>query len=161
MVVLRLGLLMALVGVSMGPAVAQTRAPRCLHGENETDVQAERRLEALDTADVINRLIDRRPRESAYPTWEALGKSPMVASYRGMAGARGDLVRKIEWGAEQPLPGWRIHYVAAPDGYAFSLTDLRDPCELTFASNDTGMVIEGRPADRSGRIRVIPLDSTH
>ena len=156
----RLGLLLVLVGLSMAPAMAQTRGPRCLHGENETEVQAQRRLEALDAADLINRLIDRRPRESVYPTWEALGKSPMVASYRGIAGPRGDLVRKIEWGAEQPLPGWRIHYVAAMDGYAFSLTDLRDPCTLTFASNDTGTVIEGRPADRSGRVRVIPLDST-
>jgi hypothetical protein len=160
MVVSRLGLLLALVVVSMVPALAQTRVPRCLHGENETDVQAQRRLEALDTADLINRMIDRRPRESAYPTWEALGQSPMVASYRGMAGARGDLARKIDWGTDQPLPGWRVHYVAAADGYAFSLSDLRDPCELTFTSNDSGTVIQGRPADRSGRIRVVPLDST-
>ena len=158
--VLRLGLLLALVGLSVVPGLAQTRPPRCLHGENETQVQAQRRIEALDAADLINRLIDRRPRNSAFPTWEALGKSPMVASYRGMAGARGDLVRKIEWGAEQPLPGWQIHYVAAEEGYAFSLTDLRDPCALTFASNDTGMLIQGRPADRSGPVRVFPLDST-
>jgi hypothetical protein len=157
----RFGLLLALVGLSMLPAMAQTRGPRCLHGENETDVQGQRRIEALDAADLINRLIDRRPRNSEYPTWEQLGKSPMVASYRGIAGQRGDLARKMQWGADQPLPGWRIHYVAAPDGYAFSLTDLRDPCGLTFASNDSGMLIEGRPADRSGRPRVIPLDSTH
>jgi hypothetical protein len=157
----RLGLLLALVGFSMVPAMAQTRGPRCLHGENETDVQAQRRLEALDAADLINRLIERRPRNSEYPTWEALGKSPMVASYRGMAGTRGDLVRKIQWGTDQPLPGWRMHYVAAQEGYAFSLTDLRDPCGLTFASNDTAMIIEGRPADRRGPVRVIPLDSTH
>jgi len=160
MAVSRLGLLLAVVGLSMVPAMAQTRAPRCLHGENETEVQLQRRIEALDAADLINRLIDRRPRGSAYPTWEALGKSQMVNSYRGMAGKRGDLVRKIEWGTDQPLPGWGIHYVAAEDGYAFSLADLRDPCTLTFASNDTGTVIEGRPADRSGQIRVIPLDST-
>jgi len=157
----RIGLLLALVGLSMAPALAQTRAPRCLHGGNETEVQAQRRVQALDAADLINRLIDRRPRNSVYPTWEALGKSEMVASYRGMAGPRGDLVRKIEWGAEQPLPGWQIHYVAAQEGYAFSLTDLRDPCSLTFASNDTGMLIQGRPADRRGPVRVIPLDSTH
>jgi len=160
-VVSRLGLLLACIGLSMVPALAQSRAPRCLHGENETDVQLQRRTEALDAADLINRLIDRRPRGSAYPTWEALGKSQMVNSYRGMAGKRGDLVRKIDWGTDQPLPGWRIHYVAAGDGYAFSLSDLRDPCEFAFASNDTGTVIEGRPADRSGQVRVIPLDSTH
>lgn len=157
----RLGLLFALFVLSMVPVLAQTRAPRCLHGENETEVQLQRRTEALDAADLINRLIDRRPRNSEYPTWEELAKSQMVASYRGIAGARGDLVRKIQWGADQPLPGWRIHYVAAEDGYAFSLTDMRDPCQLTFASNDMGTVIEGRPADRRGQPRTIPLDSTH
>lgn len=158
----RIGLLMAGIGLWVSAAPAQTIQPlRCLHGQNETQVQAQRRNEALDAADLINRLIDRRPRNSEYPTWEALGTSPMVNSYRGMAGPRGDLVRKIEWGTEEPLPGWRIHYVAAENGYAFSLTDLRDPCELTFASNDTGMVIEGRPADYRGRVRTIPLDSTH
>jgi hypothetical protein len=157
----RPGLVLALVGLWMVPAMAQTRGPRCLHGDDETDVQGQRRVEALNAADLINRLIDRRPRKSEYPTWEELGKSPMVASYRGMAGPRGDLVRKIQWGADQPLPGWQIHYVAAQDGYAFSLTDLRDPCSLTFASNDTGMLIQGRPADRHGPARVIPLDSTH
>jgi hypothetical protein len=127
----------------------------------ETDVQRQRRLEALDMADLIVRILDRRPRDSAYPEWEALGTSPMVDSYRGMAGKRGDLVRKIRWGSDQPLPGWGIHYVAEQDSYAFSLTDLRDPCELTFAANDSGMLIEGTPADRSGQGGVIPLDSTH
>jgi hypothetical protein len=160
-VVLRLGLLLACIGLSMVPALAQTRGARCLHGENETDVQSQRRVEALDAADLINRLIDRRPRGTAYPTWEALGKSQMVNSYRGMAGKWGDLVRKIDWDTDQPLPGWQIHYVAAADGYAFSLSDLRDPCQFTFASNDTAMVIQGRLADRSGQVRVIPLDSTH
>jgi hypothetical protein len=155
----RFGLLLALVGLSVVPAMAQTRA-RCLHAENETEAQQQRRIEALNAADLINRMLDRRPRNSEYPTWDEFGKSPMVASYLGMAGPRGDLARKIQWGAEQPLPGWEIHYIAAQDGYAFSLTDVRDPCSLTFASNDTGMLIQGRPADR-GPVRVIPLDSTH
>jgi hypothetical protein len=157
----RLGLLLALVGLSAVPAMAQTRGPRCLHAEGETEAQGQRRVEALNAADLINRMIDRRPRNSAYPTWEEFEKSPMVASYLGMAGPRGDLARKIQWGADQPLPGWQIHYVAAQDGYAFSLTDMRDPCQLTFASNDIGTVIEGRPADRRGQLRTIPLDSTH
>lgn len=161
MVVSRPGLLLALMCLSLVPGLAQTRGPRCLHGVGESDVQKQRRLEALDAADLVARILDRRPRDSAYPAWEALGKSPMVNAYRGMAGKRGDLVRKIRWGADQPLPGWQIHYVAAQDGYAFSLTDLRDPCELTFAVNDTGMLIEGNPADRNGQGGVIPLDSTH
>lgn len=156
----RTGLVLVLTSLSLVPGAAQTRAPRCLHGAGETDVQRQRRLEALDTADLIVRILDRRPRDGAYPEWETLGKSPMVNSYRGMAGRRGDLVRKIRWGSDQPLPGWGIHYVAEPDGYAFSLTDLRDPCGLTFAANDSGMLIEGTPADRRGQGGVIPLDST-
>jgi hypothetical protein len=160
-VVSRNGVLLGLICLSLTPAFAQTRAPRCLHGDGETEVQKQRRLEALDAADLIVRILDRRPRNSAYPEWEALGTSAMVNAYRGMAGKRGDLVRKIRWGADQPLPGWQIHYVAAQDGYAFSLTDRRDPCEFTFGSNDTGMVIEGHPADRSGQGGVIPLDSSH
>jgi hypothetical protein len=145
----------------MTPALAQGIQPRCLHGGRETEVQAERRVEALDASDLVIRVLDRNPRGTAYPSWEALAKSPRIASLRGMAGRPGDLARKMQWGGDQPLPGWRIHYVAAQDGYAFSLTDIRDPCQFTLASNDTGMVIEGTPADRRGQVRTIPLDSTH
>jgi len=161
MVLYRLALVLALMCLSLVPGFAQTRAPRCLHGDGETDVQKQRRLEALDTADLIVRILDRRPRDSAYPEWEALGKSQMVNSYRGMAGKRGDLARKIRWGADEPLPGWGIHYVAAQDRYAFSLTDLRDPCELTFSANDSGMLVEGGLPDRTGQAAVIPIDSSH
>jgi hypothetical protein len=160
MVLFRPGLVLALMALSLVPGFAQTRAPRCLHGAGETDVQKQRRLDALDTVDLIVRILDRRPRDSSYPEWEALGKSPMVNSYRGMAGRRGALARKIRWGTDEPLPGWSIHYMADENDYAFSLTDLRDPCELTFAANDSGMLIEGSPADRRGQVGVIPLDST-
>jgi hypothetical protein len=158
----RIGLLTAALGLWVSSAPAQTIQPaRCLHGPNETQMQAQRRYDALDAADLINRAIDRRPRASAYPRWDELAKSPAVSSFRAIAGARGDLARKMEWGADEPLPGWSIHYVAAQDGYAFSLTDVRDPCQLTFASNDSAVIIEGRPADYRGRVRTIPLDSTH
>jgi len=157
----RIGLTVAAAALWMGTAAAQTiQTPRCLHGESESQMQAQRRIEALDASDLIIRALDRLPRNDRYPTWEALATSPRIASLRGMAGKNGDLARKMEWGADQPLPGWLVHYVASPDGYAFSLTDTRDPCEFTFASNDTGMVIEGRPANRWGQVRVIPLDST-
>ena len=155
----RIGLLLALLTLWMAPASAQIRPSRCLHGESETEVQAQRRNEALDAADLINRVIERR-RGTAYPKWETFAKSPMVTQYLGMAGARGDLARKIMWGSDQPLPGWQIHYVAAEDGYAFSLTDIRDPCQFTLSTNDTQVIIEGRPADWRGP-RTIPLDSSH
>ena len=160
MSLLRTGLLLVTAAVWTTPVFAQGLVSRCLHGERETQVQAERRVEALDASDLINRVLERHPRNTAYPTWEALAKLPRIASLRGMAGRTGNLARKMDWGAEHPLLGWRIHYVAAQDGYAFWLTDLRDPCQFAFASNDTGTVIEGRPADRRGQLRTIPLDSS-
>ena len=155
----RIGLLVIVVGLWSAPSSAQI-GPRCLHGESETHVQQQRREDAVDGADLINRMLNRRPRGTAYPTWEELAKSPMVTSYRSMAGRPGDLARKMQWGGDQPLPGWRIHYVAAEAAYALSLTDLRDPCQLTVATNDTGLVIVGRPANLRGEVRVIPLDSS-
>ena len=155
-------LVLIAAGLWIAPISAQTtQLSRCLHGENETQVQRQRRQDATDAADLINRILDRQRRDAAYPTWEMLAQLPAVASLRGMAGARGDLARRMQWGTDRPLPGWRIHYVAAQDAYAFSLTDIRDPCQLTFASNDTGLIIEGRPADLRGQVRVVPLDSTH
>ena len=156
----RFTLLSIALGLWITPAFAQTRPPRCLHGEMETQVQAQRRGEALDAADLINRVLDRQPPDMPYPTWEELAKSPFIASLRGMASKRAELARKMGWGTEQPLPGWQIHYAAAQNSYAFSLTDMRDPCQFTFSSNDTGVVIEGLPADRRGQVRVVPLDSS-
>ena len=157
----RASLVLIAAGLWIAPISAQTtQLSRCLHGENETRVQQQRREDATDAADLINRILDRQRRDAAYPTWEMLAQSPAITSLRGIAGQRGDLARKMQWGTDQPLPGWRVHYVAAQDGYAFWLTDIRDPCQLTFASNDTGVVIEGRPANQTGRPRIIPLDST-
>jgi hypothetical protein len=156
----RISLVSIAVALWIAPSSAQPRLSRCLHGETETPMQAQRREEALDGADLINRMLERHRPGAAYPTWEALAKAPAVTSLRGLAGVRGDLARKMEWGADEPLPGWRIHYVSASHGYAFSLTDSRDPCQLTLTSNDSGIVFEGRPVDRRSRVRVIPLDSS-
>ena len=155
------GLLVLAVGLWGAPSTAQTaQGERCLHGDSESRVQQQRREDAVDGVDLINRILDRTPRDVDYPRWEALAKSPGITSYRGMAGRRGDLARRIEWGTDQPLPGWRIHYVASGRAYALSLTDIRDPCQLTVATNDTGLIIEGRRADLRGQMRVIPLDSS-
>jgi hypothetical protein len=122
-------------------------------------MQAQRREEAVDGVDLINRMLQRRPAGTAYPKWDEIAGSPMLGQFRTAPGGWGDLARRMEWGTAEPLPGWRIHYVAAQDTYAFSLTDTRDPCRFTFASNDTGTVIEGQPTRMRG-VRVVPLDSS-
>jgi hypothetical protein len=94
----RCGRVAALVGFRWSLRWPRHAHRAVLHGENETEVQAQRRIEALDATDLINRLIDRRPRKQRLSDLGALGKSPMVNSYRGMAGKRGDLVRKIRVG---------------------------------------------------------------
>jgi hypothetical protein len=133
---------------------------RCLHGASESVVQAQRREEARDAAHLINRVLRRNPTSRApYPSWEDLANSPVLDSYRSMGGRLGDLARKIEWGTDDPLPGWRIHYVSEKDEYAFSLTDIRDPCRFTYSSNDTGTVIEGSPVGPNN-FGIVPLDSS-
>jgi hypothetical protein len=159
--VYRTGLLIVAIGLWSAPSTAQTaQMSRCLHGETESPVQQQRREDAVDSVDLITRILDRTPGDADYPSWETLAKSRWIASYRGMAGRAGDLARRIEWGSDQPLPGWRLHYVAAERVFALSLTDMRDPCQLTVATNDTGLIIEGRRADLRGQPRVVPLDSS-
>ena len=160
--VVRISLVLIATGLWTAPSSAQIgAAPRCLHSSGESRIQQQRREEAIDAADMINRALMRMRRDTGYPTWEALAKSPWIASLLAMSGPVGDLARKMQWGTDQPLPGWSLHYVAAQDAYAFSLTDMRDPCQLTLATNNTGVVIEGRPADSRGQLRVVPLDSSH
>lgn len=155
---LRISPVLAVAVLWSAPSSAQLARP-CLHGSNETPTQAERREEATDAADLINRVLGRKPLGSSYPSWEQLENWAGLSSYRGMRGPLGDLARKMTWGANQPLPGWQIHYVAENDAYAFSLTDVRDPCRLTLASNDRGIVIEGQPT-MPRTPRVVPLDSS-
>jgi hypothetical protein len=75
---------------------------------------------------------------------------------RSDGGPLGELARKIEWGAAFPLLNWRIHYVAQQNEYAFSFVDTADPCGLTYSTNDTGVVVEGRPVTNR-RPGVMPI----
>jgi hypothetical protein len=92
-----------------------------------------------------------------YQTWEELASSPSIATLRGMGGPMGDIARRMQWGTEEPLPGWQIHHVTRGSAYAFSLTDTRDPCGFTYYSNDSGTIIEGHPIRGSGRGGIVPI----
>jgi hypothetical protein len=140
-----------------GPVAAQA-TEACLHAGLESAPEARRRDEALAAARMINTLAGNRlpNRPPVYLTWQQIADSPQLASLRGTGGPAGDLVRKIRWGTDEPLPGWAIHYVSSENGYAFSLTDTRDPCLFTYASNDRGVIVEGQPISRRGA-GIVPL----
>lgn len=153
---MRLLYVCVLLLASAGPAAAQAREG-CLHTGLETRAEAQRREEALAATRMINSALPYLPNSPAgYPTWEALAQAPAVASLRGMGGPAGDLARKIQWGAPEPLPGWRIHFVTSGEAYAFSLADVSDPCRFTYYSNDSGVIVEGQ-AIGGRRFGVIPI----
>ena len=143
-----------------GPAWAQgqAQARQCLHSGLELPAERARREEALAAMRLINSLAANRipVQGRTYLSWDEIGRSEALASLRGIGGPMGDLARKIQWGSDEPLPGWRIHYVAAAAGYAFSLTDVRDACAFTYSSNDTGAIVEGEVINDRGA-RLVPI----
>jgi hypothetical protein len=148
------------LGVTLyaGPALAQAR--QCLHAGLENPAEVRRREDALTAARLITMALERGARlpnqQPVYQTWEELTSSPTVASLRGMGGPLGDVARRMQWGTEEPLPGWQIHHVTGEGAYAFSLTDTRDPCGFTYYSNEAGTILEGYPV-RGGRARIMPI----
>jgi hypothetical protein len=141
-----------------GSAFAQT-SQACLHRGLESLEEAQRRDEAFLAMRLIDQaLMQRSPFNRApYPTWEELARSQAIAPLRGMGDRMGKIARKMRWGTDEPLPGWQIHYVAGPDAYAFSLTDVRDPCGFTYYANDTGTIVEGHQLRDSRRGRIVPI----
>jgi hypothetical protein len=141
------------------PALAQAR-DACLHSGVETPDEARRREEGLAAARLINSMTAgnvRLPNQPRYQTWEQLAGSQQVGTLRGMGGPLGDLARKIQWGGDEPLPGWRIHHVISATGFAISLLDTRDPCGFTYYSNESGVVVEGYPVVGTRRGGLQPI----
>lgn len=147
------------LALSAGPALAQAR--QCLHMGLENPAELRRREDALAAARLINTAMERSARlpnqQPVYQTWEQVASSPTVASLRGMGGPQGDVARRMQWGSDEPLPGWEIHHVTSEGAYAFSLTDTRDPCGFTYYSNNTGTIVEGHPIRPGGRGGIVPI----
>jgi hypothetical protein len=126
------------------PPVAQRRSdprPYCLHGQNETAAEQERRLEALAAVRLMYGVLDRVPATArGYPDWETLARSKVVADLKNAGGAVGELANKTQWGSREPLPGWSLRYQVGLASVAFALADLRDPCGFTISSNDPDVV---------------------
>jgi hypothetical protein len=84
-----------------------------------------------------------------YPTWEELKDTPPLRPAPRL---------RLDWGTPEPLPGWRIHYVTDGNTFMFTLTGVRDRCDVTFVADDAGVMLDGRPIrDSAGYI--VPLSS--
>lgn len=141
--------LIAAALTSPGVAAAQD----CAHGRDETPEERTRREDALQAVRLINAAQGTRPFMGGYIPWDRLGLSDYVISLRGDGSRGGELARRMNWGGSEVLPGWRVHFVATLRAYAFSLHDVRDPCGLTYSSDDTGAVVRGYPVDRERTLR--------
>jgi hypothetical protein len=157
---LRASLILLGTAVSVAPAFAQARM--CLHTGLEVPAERNRRVEALAAARLINAVMTERARvpvpnqKPSYPGWEELAAAPIPA-VPGLGGATGELARKIRWGMPEPLPGWRIRHATDEDGYAFSLTDMRDPCGFAYFSDETGTIVEGHPVGGPRAPGIVPI----
>jgi hypothetical protein len=124
--------------------------PFCLHGVKETPQEQQRRMEALAAMRLIYGLLSRVPASPlGYPDWQTLARSKVVADLKNIQGETGELARKIQWGSNEPLPGWTFSYKVGVASVAFAIRDLRDLCEFTYSSTDPDVV--------AGSSRIIPL----
>lgn len=124
---------------------------RCLHGDNETPAEYQRRSDAFGAMHMIDRAVRMASSPWRAPSWGELATSGVVAALRGMQGPAGELARRFAWGESQPLPGWSVAYIrlqnapgrTAPPGVRFALRDERDPCGFTYTSEDPQVLPQG------------------
>jgi hypothetical protein len=131
-----------------GEALAQT----CLHGRGELPAQEQRRMQALGAVRIINTA---EINVGRYAPLEQLANAPNVQALRSDSGPGGETARAMRFDRDEILPGWRVHFVLGDTGYSVSLTDVRDPCQFTFWSNETGVIYEGRPFTPRRRLQSV------
>ena len=154
----------------LAPVLLVSQPQRLVAQEQCSSVgpSSERRTEALRAVRMFNSaatagrsgpLVPRVPRQALppYPSWSDLAMSGSVATWRADGGPMGDLARKIRWGDEEPLPGWHMHWIANGDGYAFTLTDMRDRCGFSYSSDERGAILQG--VNLQPRFSVIPAET--
>ncbi len=151
--------------VPLPPPRAQI-SPRaaCLHeSPSETAAEKQRRDDALAAVHLTDQVVAMgqgfpgfRPSGAPYPSWAELAV-PGARLGRMDGGPMGRLARQIDWGSGEPLPGWRVHYVADRSGYSLSMTDSRDPCGWTYFGDERGVVAQGYVL--SAPERFVPVDS--
>jgi len=159
----RWGIGIVLAGVLVTSGISPARAQRTLLC-NELGPSSPRRDEALRAVRMImsaaeGRRGPRLPGPSSHPpySWERMGDSPLIGMWKTDGGPMGQLARSIRWGSDEPLPGWRMHWVAETDAYAFTLTDIRDACGFSYSADERGTILRGIDVD--ARRSVVPVDT--
>jgi hypothetical protein len=156
-------LAMTVAGVALAQHPIQERRPapgevapqieRCLHDERtESAAEKARREEAVAAMRMIDYVLVGRALRPMQ--WRDVAREARVDSLRARPDAVGDLARKILWGFDEPLPGWRIAWAWMGHRALYSLTDQRDPCEFRLSSDDPD-VIPGA----GGELKIVPLDT--
>lgn len=121
----------------------------CLHGPNESDAERQRRLDAFNAMQLIYFVLEQVPATGrGYPDWRTLALSNTVTALKKSPGPTGELANKMQWGTNEPLPGWRLQYTWGIS-VAYALSDTTDPCQFTLSSNDPRVI--------SPRVRQMPL----
>jgi len=133
---------------------ALTATARLRHGEALRAAQMMVNAAAAERGKLLPRAApDQQP---PYPSWKDLATSKFVAQWKTDGGPMGKLARAIKWGDDEPLVGWRMHWVANADAYAFTLSDALDPCGFSYVADEREMILQGDLARANG-MRVVPL----
>lgn len=132
-----------------GPLFRRPGVPTC---SGDTPAQLQSRTDAFDAVTEITTAAHTyHSLHHSYPSWEDLAQEPPLR-----VPGSGPM---LDWGARDPLPGWRIHYVADAGAFVFTLTGVRDACGVTFVADESGQLLDAR-AVNAARGHVVPL-STH
>jgi hypothetical protein len=104
------------------PVAAQAPSRACLHGENESPEQRQRRFQAIGLVRAIN--------GAQYNVaWQKTGRFQPVANL----------------GLTTATPaGFDVQLSTDGTTYAFAVKDTQDPCLFAFFSDDKGVIFQGR-----------------
>ncbi|MGH9812538.1 MAG: hypothetical protein ACRD4T_05320 [Candidatus Acidiferrales bacterium] len=138
---------MALLILAVGLAAVSAQAQQCLHGDNETAVEKERRILALNAVRFINTAEMNHFRQfGKYAAWKGLASSPATEEVRGWY--KSEAIKAIDLSAESRiLPGLTLRLTTNGEKYSLLLRDESDPCKFSFYTDQEGVIYYGQPID--------------
>ena len=127
-------ILASAVMLSAGQAYAQ----QCLHGADETAVEATRRKEALGVTRLVNNVQANQPGagNGVYFHHFELASAPYVVKNRDSA-----QIKRVSLDPQaEILAGWKLTLDVTRDGYWFMVKDVKDPCGFAYISTKVGLI---------------------